>query len=82
MRQEIASIAVMVAEKIVEHEIQQVGQEAIVDEVEILDVFGRQMTTAKNQIPTVIDVTKLNSGVYFIRMNTNKGEIIKRFVKE
>jgi hypothetical protein len=56
--------------------------EAIVDEVEILDVFGRQMTTAKNQIPTVIDVTKLNSGVYFIRMNTNKGEIIKRFVKE
>lgn len=56
--------------------------EAIVDEVEILDVFGRQMSTAKNQIPTVIDVTKLNSGVYFIRMNTNKGEIIKRFVKE
>ncbi len=33
MRQEIASIAVMVAEKIVEREIQRVGQEAIVDEV-------------------------------------------------
>ena len=33
MRQEIASIAVMVAEKIVEREIQKIGQEAIVDEV-------------------------------------------------
>ena len=33
MRQEIATIAIMVAEKIVEHEIQKVGQEAIVDEV-------------------------------------------------
>ena len=33
MRQEIAVIAMMAAEKIVEHEIQRVGQEAIVDEV-------------------------------------------------
>lgn len=33
MRQEIAVLAVMAAEKIVEHEIQRVGQEAIIDEV-------------------------------------------------
>lgn len=33
MRQEIAALAILVAEKIVEHEIQKVGQEAIVDEV-------------------------------------------------
>ncbi len=33
MKQEIAVIAVMAAEKIVEHEIQRVGQEAIVEEV-------------------------------------------------
>ncbi len=33
MRQEIAALAVLVAEKIVEREIQRVGQEAIVDEV-------------------------------------------------
>lgn len=33
MRQEIAVIAMMAAEKIVEHEIQRIGQEAIVDEV-------------------------------------------------
>lgn len=33
MRQEIAAISIMVAEKIVEHEINRVGQEAIIDEV-------------------------------------------------
>lgn len=33
MRQEIANLAILVAEKIVEQEIQRVGQEAIVDEV-------------------------------------------------
>ena len=33
MRQEVAALAVLVAEKIVEREIQRVGQEAIVDEV-------------------------------------------------
>ncbi|MBQ3520849.1 MAG: F0F1 ATP synthase subunit B [Firmicutes bacterium] len=33
MRQEIAALAILVAEKIVEQEIQRVGQEAIVDEV-------------------------------------------------
>ena len=33
MRQEIATLAILAAEKIVEHEIQQTGQEVIVDEV-------------------------------------------------
>lgn len=33
MRREVAAIAIMAAEKIVEHEIRQTGQEAIVDEV-------------------------------------------------
>lgn len=33
MRKEIAALALLAAEKIVEHEIQRVGQEAIVDEV-------------------------------------------------
>lgn len=33
MRQEITTIAILVAEKIVEHEIQKVGQDTIVDEV-------------------------------------------------
>ena len=30
----------------------------------------------------IINVSNLNSGIYFIKINTSKGEIIKRFVKE
>lgn len=33
MRQEIAALAILAAEKIVEHEIQKVGQEALIDDV-------------------------------------------------
>ena len=30
----------------------------------------------------VIDVTSLNSGIYFVKINTREGEIIERFVKK
>lgn len=30
----------------------------------------------------VIDVTSLNSGIYFVKINTKEGEIIERFVKK
>lgn len=30
----------------------------------------------------VIDVTNLNSGIYFVKINTKEGEIIERFVKK
>ena len=33
MKQEIAALAILAAEKIVEHEIQKMGQEAVVDEI-------------------------------------------------
>ena len=33
MKHEIAALAILAAEKIVEHEIQKVGQEAVVDEI-------------------------------------------------
>ncbi len=29
-----------------------------------------------------LDVRNLNSGIYFVKLNTNKGEIVKRFVKK
>jgi hypothetical protein len=58
--------------------------DAEVEEVEVYDVYGRHQVTktSSHQGDLSIDVSNLNSGVYFIRMNTNKGEIIKRFVKE
>ena len=49
--------------------------------IEIYDAFGRQQLIANGQQPTAIDVTNLNSGVYFIKIKTNEGVITKRFVK-
>lgn len=51
--------------------------------VEIYDVFGRQqeLSVVSGQ-PSAIDVTNLNSGVYFVKIVTSEGEVVKRFVKE
>ena len=50
--------------------------------VEIYDVYGRQQTTDNGQQLSCIDVSKLDSGVYFVKVITSNGEVVKRFVKQ
>ena len=50
--------------------------------VEIYDVYGRQQSMVNGQQSMVIDVTNLNSGIYFVKIVTNDGEAVKRFVKK
>ena len=50
--------------------------------VEIYDIYGRQQSMVNGQQPTVIDVTNLNSGVYFVKVVTSEGETVKRFIKK
>ena len=52
--------------------------------VEIYDVYGRlQVTeTPSHQDNLSIDVTSLNSGVYFVKIVTSEGEAVKRFIKD
>jgi hypothetical protein len=56
-----------------------------VTSVEIFDVFGRKalshhlITSSSNQ---KIDISHLNSGIYFIKVVTNQGEIVKKVVKQ
>ena len=52
-----------------------------IEEVVIYDAFGRQRTTDNGQ-QTTVDVSNLNSGVYFMMIKTNDGAVTKRFVKE
>ncbi len=59
-----------------------VETESEVDEVEIYDVYGRQQPIVNSQQPTAIDVSGLNSGVYFIRIKTEGGDVVRRFVKK
>ncbi len=49
--------------------------------IEIYDVYGRQQSMVNGQQSTVIDVTNLNSGVYFVKVVTENGETVKRILK-
>ena len=55
--------------------------EVEIEEVVVYDVYGRQQSTVNGQQSTV-DVSDLNSGVYFVMIKTNEGVVTKRFVKE
>ena len=56
--------------------------EVEVEEVVVYDMFGRQQSMVNGQQSTVIDVTNLNSGVYFVKIVTENGEVVKRFIKK
>ena len=59
--------------------------ESVVEEVSIYTLTGvmvGQQTTDNRQQTLSIDVTNLNSGVYFVKIVTNEGEVVKRIVKK
>ena len=56
--------------------------EVEIENIEVYDVYGRQMLSAVSHQPSVIDVSNLNSGIYFVKINTTNGNIIKRIIKE
>jgi hypothetical protein len=55
----------------------------VLEAVVVYDVYGRQQDnkTTRQQGNLVVDVANLNSGVYFVKIVTSEGEIVKRFVK-
>ena len=58
--------------------------EVEINEVVVYTITGvivGQQTTVNGQ-QTFIDVTNLNSGVYFVKVVTENGEVVKRFVKK
>ena len=59
-----------------------VETESNVVEISIYDVFGRQHPIANSQHLTAIDVSELNAGVYMVKIITEKGEFVNRFVKK
>ena len=59
--------------------------EANVKEVAIYTLTGvmvGQKTTDNGQQTLSIDVTNYNSGIYFVKVVTDNGEVVKRFVKK
>ena len=51
--------------------------------IEIYDVYGRQQVTKSlsHQGALVVDLTNLNSGIYFVKVVTENGNVVKRIVK-
>ena len=55
--------------------------EVEVEEVVVYDVYGRQQSTVNRQ-QSIVDVSKLNSGIYFVRIKTVDEVVTKRFIKQ
>ena len=52
--------------------------------IEIYDIYGRvqnHRSSETQKLRNSIDVSELNSGVYFVKVKTENGEVVERFVK-
>ena len=57
--------------------------EVEVEKVVVYDAYGRHQVTETPSLQSnlVIDLTNLNCGVYFVKVITDEGEVVKRIVK-
>jgi len=57
----------------------------IVEKIEVLDIVGRIVSVHYPNISSSnpkIDISNLNSGIYFIKIATNQGEIVRKVIKQ
>lgn len=62
-------------------ELRIINYESGIMDVEIFDVYGR-MQKVENRKQNVYDISHLQSGIYFVRIITEGGEIVKKVVKQ
>ncbi len=55
--------------------------EVRIKEVEIFDVYGKKLSTFNSQLST-INVSVLAKGIYFVKIETDKGIVTKKLIKE
>ena len=58
--------------------------EAEIEEISIFDVFGRAIVAesqSHKDTKTSVDLSDLKSGIYFVKIYTEKGNIVKRIIK-
>ena len=60
-----------------------IATEANIEEISIYDIYGRTMRQQVNKTTgqQVVDVENLKSGIYFINIKTDKGNVVRRFIK-
>ena len=52
--------------------------------ITVYDIYGRHQVTEtpSHRDMTSVNVSGLKTGIYFVKINTNQGEIVKRFIKK
>ena len=58
--------------------------EAEIEEVVVYDVYGRIQNLRNSETQKLrnsVDVSELNSGIYFVKVKTDNGNVVKRIVK-
>lgn len=53
----------------------------VLQEISIYDVNGKLIYNERKDISNIIDMTDFTSGTYFLKIKTDKDDIIKKFVK-
>jgi hypothetical protein len=56
-----------------------------VKNIEVFDINGRKLyphSTFNSQLSTQIDVSHLSAGIYFVKISTENGDVVKKVVKE
>ena len=57
--------------------------QCVIESVEVFDVYGKLLNTMEvNDNTATIDVTNYASGIYFTRIHTDKGIVVKQIVKK
>ena len=58
--------------------------EAEIEEAVVYDIYGKAQnlrTSEPQNLRISVDLSNLNAGIYFIKINTTNGEIVERFIK-
>ena len=60
------------------------SEEMRIENIEIFDIFGKKVLFQQSLISpeTVIDISHLQGGLYFVRIQTEAGEVVRKVLKE
>jgi len=56
-----------------------------ISNIEIFDVYGRKLSSGHittSSLNQKIDISHLNAGIYFVKITTNAGKVVKKVVKQ
>lgn len=55
-----------------------------IQSIEIIDVYGKKISTHHliNSSSNQIDISHFSAGIYFVKIETDKGQVVKKVVKE